>query len=94
MISQDKNKYNTPKYRLVVRFTNRNCICQVVYSEIVGDKCMAHANSAELPRYGLTSGLKNYSAAYCTGLLVARRLLTKLGLSEIYTGNFTAADQV
>jgi len=93
LISQDKNKYNTPKYRMVVRFSNKHCICQIVYSEIVGDKVMAHANSAELPRYGLTSGLKNYSAAYCTGLLCARRLLAKLGLDEIYTGNFTAADQ-
>jgi len=92
LITQDKNKYNSPKYRLVVRFTNKHCICQIVYSEIVGDKVMAHANSAELPRYGLKSGLKNYSAAYCTGLLVARRLLQKLGLDEIYKGNLTFAD--
>jgi large subunit ribosomal protein L5e len=89
LITQDKNKYNSPKYRLVVRFTNKHCICQIVYSEIVGDKVMAHANSAELPRYGLKPGLKNYSAAYCTGLLVARRLLAKLGLDEIYKGNLT-----
>ena len=26
---QDKNKYYTPKYRLVVRFTNTNVVCQV-----------------------------------------------------------------
>ena len=32
-------------------------------------------------------GLKNYAAAYCTGLLVARRLLNKIGLDEIYEGN-------
>lgn len=89
LISQDKNKYNSPKYRLVVRFTNKHCICQIVYSEIVGDKVMAYANSAELPRYGLKAGLKNYSAAYCTGLLVARRLLNKLGLDEIYKGQLT-----
>ncbi len=31
-------------------------------------------------------GLKNYSAAYCTGLLCARRLLNKLGLEELYPG--------
>jgi len=31
-------------------------------------------------------GLKNYAAAYCTGLLVSRRLLNKLGLDEAYTG--------
>ena len=31
-------------------------------------------------------GLTNYAAAYCTGLLVARRILTKLGLAETYKG--------
>lgn len=92
LISQDKNKYSSPKYRLVVRLTNKHVICQIVYSEIVGDKVMAYANSAELPRYGLTAGLKNYAAAYCTGLLVARRLLTKLGLAEIYEGTLTSGD--
>ena len=28
-MTQDKNKYNTPKYRLIVRFTNTDIICQV-----------------------------------------------------------------
>ena len=36
LVVQDKNKYNSPKYRLVVRFTNKHCICQIIYSEIVG----------------------------------------------------------
>jgi large subunit ribosomal protein L5e len=31
--------------------------------------------------------LKNYAAAYCTGLLCARRLLQKVGLDELYEGN-------
>jgi large subunit ribosomal protein L5e len=54
---------------------------------------MAHASSAELPRYGLSVGLKNYAAAYCTGLLVARRLLTKLGLAEVYEGTLTYSEE-
>ena len=29
LVSQAKNKYNTPKYRLVVRITNKDIICQV-----------------------------------------------------------------
>lgn len=86
LITQDKNKYNSPKYRLVVRISNRYIICQIVYSEIEGDKVLCSATSQELPRYGLPVGLKNYSAAYCTGLLVARRLLKKLGLDEVYSG--------
>jgi len=75
---QRKNKYNTPKWRFVVRRTNQRIICQVVYSTIAGDKIKASADSFELRRFGLSVGLTNYSAAYCTGLLTARRLLTVL----------------
>merc|ERR1711924_403892 len=32
-------------------------------------------------------GLKNFAAAYATGLLCARRLLQKVGLDELYEGN-------
>lgn len=87
LVCQAKNKYQSPKYRLVVRFTNKQVICQVVYSLVDGDRVMAQANSMELPRYGLKAGLKNYAAAYCTGLLVARRLLQKVKLDDVYEGN-------
>jgi large subunit ribosomal protein L5e len=80
MVKQAKNKYNTPRYRFVVRFTNRFVICQVVYSLKDSDRVMCAAYSSELPRYGLPVGLKNYTAAYCTGLLCARRLLNKLSV--------------
>ncbi|PVU99297.1 hypothetical protein BB559_000323 [Furculomyces boomerangus] len=86
LIVQAKNKYNAPKYRLVVRFTNTDIICQIVYAKIQGDFVLASAYSHELPRYGVKVGLTNWSAAYCTGLLVARRVLSKLGLSEKYEG--------
>lgn len=29
LVVQDKNKYNTPKYRMIVRFSNRDIVCQV-----------------------------------------------------------------
>lgn len=86
LITQDKNKYQSHKYRLVVRFSNRYVQCQIVYAEISGDKVLCSAHSRELAKHGLTVGLKNYAAAYCTGLLLARRLLNKLGLDEVYTG--------
>jgi len=86
LITQDKNKYQSPKYRLVVRLTNKFVYCQVIYAEIDGDKVLCAASSKELPEFGLKVGLKNYAAAYATGLLVARRLLKQLGLDEIYTG--------
>ncbi|PIA18647.1 60S ribosomal protein L5 [Coemansia reversa NRRL 1564] len=86
LVVQAKNKYNAPKYRLVVRFTNTDVICQVVYAKIQGDVVLAAAYSHELPRYGIKVGLTNWPAAYATGLLVARRVLTKLGLDEQYEG--------
>jgi len=87
---QDKNKYNTPKYRLVVRFTNKDVICQIAYARIEGDVIVCAAYSHELPRYGVKVGLTNYAAAYCTGLLLARRLLKKFGLDSIYKGQEVA----
>ncbi|PNF33236.1 60S ribosomal protein L5 [Cryptotermes secundus] len=83
---QVKNKYNTPKYRLIVRFSNKDITCQVAYSRIEGDMILCAAYSHELPRYGIKVGLTNYAAAYCTGLLLARRLLKKLGLDQLYIG--------
>jgi len=86
MVRQDKNKYNNKKYRLVVRFTNRKCICQIMYATIRGDMIVAQASSTELSKYGIPAGYKNYAAAYCTGLLVARRVLKKFGLDEAFKG--------
>ncbi|KAJ6222603.1 hypothetical protein RDWZM_001148 [Blomia tropicalis] len=86
LVVQDKNKYNTPKYRLIVRFTNKDIICQVAYAKIEGDQIVCAAYAHELPRYGVKVGLTNYAAAYCTGLLLARRLLQKFKLDGIYKG--------
>lgn len=87
LITQDKTKFNSPKYRLVVRFTNTDVICQIAYSKIEGDYIMCAAYSHELPRYGVKVGLTNYAAAYATGLLCARRHLSKLGLADNFPGN-------
>ncbi|XP_061152366.1 large ribosomal subunit protein uL18 [Syngnathus typhle] len=86
LVVQDKNKYNTPKYRIIVRFTNRDIICQIAYAKIEGDMIVCAAYSHELPKYGVAVGLTNYAAAYCTGLLLARRLLNKFGLDKVYAG--------
>jgi len=90
LVIQDKNKYNTPKYRFVVRFSNTDVTCQIIYSKIVGDIVTAAAYSHELPRFGLPVGLTNYAAAYATGLLLARRHLTKLNLADRYQGKVEA----
>jgi len=94
LVAQDKNKYNSPKYRLIVRITNKDVICQIAYAKLQGDVIIAAAYSHELPSYGMPVGLTNYAATYATGLLLARRLLSKLKLAEKYPGNLevTGAD--
>uniref|UniRef100_A0A2K6STZ8 Large ribosomal subunit protein uL18 n=1 Tax=Saimiri boliviensis boliviensis TaxID=39432 RepID=A0A2K6STZ8_SAIBB len=71
LVIQDKNKYNTPKYRM------RVCMLMPVEGDMI-----AH----ELPKYSVQVGLTNYPAAYCTGLLLAHRLLSRFGMDKIYEG--------
>jgi len=80
LITQDKNKYKTPKYRFVVRKSHRDITCQIFSSDLTHDVCIASAYSHELQRYGVKLGLTNYAAAYCTGLLLARRVNNKFDL--------------
>merc|ERR1740138_1551569 len=47
---------------------------------------MMHADSSQLEKYGLKVGLKNYAAGYCVGLLLARRVLDKVGLADAFEG--------
>ncbi|KMZ66959.1 60S ribosomal protein L5-1 [Zostera marina] len=93
LINQDKNKYNTPKYRFVVRFTNKDVCAQITSASITGDMVLTSAYAHELPRYGLNVGLTNYAAAYCTGLLLARRVLKLLSLDDEYEGNVEASGE-
>merc|ERR1740117_1278112 len=89
MVRQDKNKYNNKKYRLIVRFTNTKVVCQVAYASIIGDRTVCQASSAELGKYGIPVGHKNYAAAYATGLLIARRCLKKFGMDDKFKGKET-----
>lgn len=86
LVIQDKNKFASPKYRFVVRITNKDVICQVIFTKITGDVCMTAAYAHELKNYGCGVGLTNYAACYATGLLAARRVLTKLNLADTYEG--------
>jgi large subunit ribosomal protein L5e len=92
MVLQDKTKYGAPKYRLVVRFTNKDIIAQSVHAEVVGDKVLQAAYAHELPVFGLNHGLTNYAAAYSTGLLLARRTLTALKIADKFAGNQTTGE--
>jgi len=86
LVVQAKNKYNTPKYRLIVRLSNKDVTAQVAYARIEGDVIICAAYGHELPKYGIKVGLTNYAACYATGLLLARRLLQKYKLDKIYEG--------
>ncbi|KAG8459896.1 hypothetical protein KFE25_010945 [Diacronema lutheri] len=83
---QDKNKYAASKYRMVVRITNKDVVCQIIDAKISGDVTVCSAYAHELPRFGIKVGLTNYAACYATGLLLARRTLAKFGLDEAYEG--------
>ena len=84
LIQQDKTKYGAAKYRLVARITNTRVIAQIVVAHLTHDETLCQANSLELKKYGIQLGLATYAAAYATGLLVARRFLTKLNLTEVF----------
>merc|ERR1712166_653148 len=84
LVQQDKNKYDSKKYRLVVRRTNTKFITQIIFSTMTGDRVLCSAESTELKAHGLSAGLTNYSTAYATGLLLARRLLKQVGLNDLY----------
>jgi large subunit ribosomal protein L5e len=86
LVFQDKNKYDSKKYRLCVRRTNRRIITQVIFPTLTGDRTLVYADSTELKNYGITAGLTNYAAAYATGLLIARRLLANLKMDKLYEG--------
>lgn len=86
LIIQDQRTINTPKSRLVVRRSNREIICQIVIAHLKGDMVLCSAYSHELKQYGINVGLTNYAACYATGLLLARRLLTKMKLDKLYPG--------
>jgi len=87
LLKRDRSKYDTRKYRLVVRKTNRRFIAQIIYATLTGDRVTCAASSDELTRYGVKLGHTNYSAAYCTGLLLARRVLKQFGLEKKYEGS-------
>uniref|UniRef100_M3YFY8 Large ribosomal subunit protein uL18 n=1 Tax=Mustela putorius furo TaxID=9669 RepID=M3YFY8_MUSPF len=66
---------------MIVRVTNRYIICQIAYAHR-GNMiaCVAHAHEA--PKCNMKVGLTNYTAVYCTDLLLACRLLSRFGMDK------------
>merc|ERR1712110_279641 len=86
LVVNDKDKYDSKKYRLVVRFTNKRVLTSINYATWEGDMTVCAADSKELTRYGIEKGLTNYAAAYATGLLLARRLLKMKSIDGQFVG--------
>lgn len=58
---QDKNKYNTPKYRLIVRLSNKDITCQVINKSL-------HIILFSYLKQIFYSQMMNHSARYDTEL--------------------------
>lgn len=84
---------NAPKYRLVVRFTNKEIIVQIVYARLQGDFVLTAARSKELPRYGINHGLTNWTAGKVFGTIRSNRVLTARSLCNRSTVRSSCANQ-
>nr|UXY87489.1 60S ribosomal protein L5 [Cryptomonas sp.] len=82
MICQDKRKYNSPKFRVVIRISKRNIICQFVHSRIEGDRVIDAVYSKKLKDIGIPFGFTNFPSAYTCGLFLAKRVLAKKKLNN------------
>lgn len=63
--------------RVVVRFTNRQVIAQVVEYRQPGDKVIVALDSSALKAQGWPYSGKNFPAAYLTGLLLGRKAVAQ-----------------
>lgn len=83
------------KPRLVIRFTNRQIIAQLVNFRASGDLVLVGLASSCLKKYQWSSSFKNLPAAYLTGYLLGRKALQKnikeavldLGFKPPFRGN-------
>ncbi|GAB4841983.1 60S ribosomal protein L5 [Ancistrocladus abbreviatus] len=87
LINQDKNKYNTPRYRFVVRF---DIIAQIISASITGDIMLVAAYGHELPQYGLEVGLKTMQQHIVLAFSLLIGFLKMLEMDEEYEGNVEA----
>ena len=84
LLLQDKQKYNVAKYRLVVRCSKKNILCQIIYSRLEGDFVISSSYSKNLPNIGLPLINNNYSTSYINGLYLSKKFFSlKILDSEI-----------
>lgn len=61
----------------MVRKSNRNTAIQLIVSEQKGDRTLLTVSSKELGKYGYNHHTANLPAAYLTGLLFGKRMISK-----------------
>ena len=77
LLLQDKQKYNVAKYRLVVRCSKKNILCQLIYSRLEGDFVVSSSYSKNLPNIGLPLINNNYSTSYINGLYLSKKFFSE-----------------
>jgi len=65
------------KPRVVVRFTNKKIIAQVIEFHDKGDKVLVAIDSSALKKQGWNYSLRNLPASYLTGMLLGKMALGK-----------------
>merc|ERR1712216_852329 len=73
LLIQDKQKYNVAKYRLVVRTSKKNILCQLVYSRLEGDFILSSSYSKNLKVIGLIISNNNFPTSYINGLYLSKK---------------------
>ncbi len=66
------------KTRLVVRKSLKHILIQLIEFQPNGDKILFSAHSIELEKHGWKGGTNNTSAAYLTGMLLAKKIKNKM----------------
>ena len=64
LIFQDKRSFNTPKYRMAIRISQKNIICQLIQSKIEGDDIVQVVYSKCLQSFGIDISLTSFPASY------------------------------
>ena len=67
-------------------------VVQIIHASIFSDIILTTAYSHELSHYGFEVSLTNYAAAYCVGLLLARRTLKHLEIDAEYVENVQSTE--
>ncbi|MBI4983282.1 50S ribosomal protein L18, partial [Candidatus Woesearchaeota archaeon] len=65
------------KIRLVIRFTNKKIISQLIEFDTKGDKVLLAVDSFQLKKFGWNYSYKNFPAAYLIGVLMAKTAVKK-----------------